>query len=93
MSLEEAIEGKEQELKKYIAEAKKQADLLYKEIESTTIDPFILLEFFEWYGSLDFNHLKNVYKGLATNPEDVPIVESQIRKNIMAALEVLVSDT
>lgn len=86
LELEDVIANKEQELKTAINDAKKEAEALYHKLEQESVDPLILLEFFDWHQTLNFENLKLEYKQLAKNPEKVKETESHLRQQVLAAL-------
>lgn len=89
LTLPEILEAKENDFKKYIHEARKKADELYLEIQETSIDPLIFIEFFNWSMSLDYNALKKSYTEIAKQDLDEKKIDGQIRKQLLKALSKL----
>ena len=90
LDLEDVIKNKEQDLKAIIGDAKKEVEKLYRSLEQESIDPFILLEFFDWQKTLNFENLKTEYVRLAKNPEKINETESRLRQQIVAALKTII---
>jgi len=87
LALEDAIRDKEDELKAYLVKAKKEAEDLYKKIENSSIQPNLLMIYFDWSDSINFKVLTDKYKKLAKNPENAHHVENQLRAEIMGRLK------
>lgn len=93
LELEEAIEKKEGELKRYIDELLEDTKRIDKEVfEVKNIDPLIYTKYYDWSVSLNFDDLKKRYKDLAKNPSKAKDINSQLQEQIIAALKVVIEN-